>query len=72
MKPETFVGVATCRRPIRHLPFVQSNDLNLMHFLVIFGKKIGVFLKNQSYDQIFALLSFVLSKNAIFGKNIKK
>jgi hypothetical protein len=42
-----------------------------MHFLVIFGKKIGVFLKNQSYDQIFALLSFVLSKNAIFGKNIK-
>jgi hypothetical protein len=46
-------------------------------FLVIFGKKIGVFLKNQCYDQIFALFSLVLSTKRqffakIFGENIFK
>jgi hypothetical protein len=34
------------------------------------AKKIGVFLKNQSYDQIFAKTSSSLTKNAnIFAKN---
>jgi hypothetical protein len=29
-------------------------DHNFLQFLTIFGEKIGVFLKNQCYDQIFA------------------
>jgi hypothetical protein len=29
-------------------------DHNFLRFLTIFGEKIGVFLKNQCYDQIFA------------------
>jgi hypothetical protein len=32
----------------------------------IFGEKIGVFLKKQCYDQIFALFSFVLSQKRDF------
>jgi hypothetical protein len=43
--------------------------------LTIFGEKIGVFLKNQCYEQIFAKTSSSLSKNANFspkrsGENI--
>jgi hypothetical protein len=34
-----------------------------------FRRKIGVFLKNQCYDQIFALFSLILSKKAIFFAN---
>jgi hypothetical protein len=46
-------------------------------FLTIFGEKIGVFLKNQSYDQNFASISFVLSQKRqffaiFFGENILK
>jgi hypothetical protein len=46
-------------------------------FLAIFGKNIGVFLKNQCYDQFFSKTSISLSKNAnifakYFGKNIFK
>jgi hypothetical protein len=45
--------------------------------LTIFGEKIGVFLKNQCYDQNFAYFIFVLSKNTnffaeFFGENILK
>jgi hypothetical protein len=29
-------------------------DHNFLRFVPIFGEKIGVFLKNQSYDKIFA------------------
>jgi hypothetical protein len=29
-------------------------DHNFLRFSTIFGEKIGVFLKNQRYDQIFA------------------
>jgi hypothetical protein len=29
-------------------------DHNFLRFSTIFGEKIGVFLKNQCYDQIFA------------------
>jgi hypothetical protein len=29
-------------------------DHNFLRFLAIFDEKIGVFLKNQCYDQIFA------------------
>jgi hypothetical protein len=41
----------------------------------IFWPKIGVFLKNQCYDQKFALFSFVLSQKhhffaEFFGENI--
>jgi hypothetical protein len=32
-------------------------------FCQFFGEKMGVFLKNQSYDQNFAYFSFVLSQN---------
>jgi hypothetical protein len=43
----------------------------------IFGETIGVFLKNQYYDQILAQLSFDLSKKCqfvatFFGENIFK
>jgi hypothetical protein len=43
--------------------------------LTIFGEKIGVFLKNQCYDQLFKQLSFVLSQKRpffrrFFGENI--
>jgi hypothetical protein len=34
--------------------------------LTIFGKKIGVFLKNQCYDQNFAYSSFVLGSKTLF------
>jgi hypothetical protein len=42
-----------------------------------FGEKIGVFLKNQCYDQMFAKFSFVLSQKRqffaeFFGENISK
>jgi hypothetical protein len=51
-------------------------DHNFLRFFPIFGEKIGVFLKYQSYDQLFSKFSFVLSrKNAnffakFFGENI--
>jgi hypothetical protein len=34
--------------------------------LTIFGENIGVFLKNQCYDQIFAQFCFVLSQKRQF------
>jgi hypothetical protein len=45
--------------------------------LTIFAEKIGVFRKNQCYDQFFSKFSFVLSQNAnffadFFGENIFK
>jgi hypothetical protein len=50
-------------------------DHNFLRFSPIFGKKIGVFLKNQCYDQNFAYFSFVLSQirqffAEFFGENI--
>jgi hypothetical protein len=42
-------------------------DHHFLRFLPIFGEKIGVFLKNQCYDQNFAYFSFVLrQKRQIF------
>jgi hypothetical protein len=38
--------------------------------LTIFGEKIGVFLKNQCYDQNFAYFSFVLSQKCQFFRQI--
>jgi hypothetical protein len=43
--------------------------------ITIFGEKIGVFLKNQCYDQIFTKSNRSLGKNAnvfakFFGENI--
>jgi hypothetical protein len=45
--------------------------------ITIFGEKMGVFLKNQCYDQKYSKFSFVLSKKPsffaeIFGENIEK
>jgi hypothetical protein len=45
--------------------------------LTIFGEKIGVYLKNQCYDQIFEKFSFVLSQKhqffrRFFGENISQ
>jgi hypothetical protein len=42
--------------------------------LTIFGEKIGIFLKNQRYDQIFAKSSSSLSKKVpkVFGEKIFK
>jgi hypothetical protein len=35
-------------------PRGRCYDYNFLRFLTIFGEKIGVFLKNQCYDQHFA------------------
>jgi hypothetical protein len=45
---------------------------NFRRFLTIFGDKIGVFLKNQCYDQIFESFSLVLSKKRQFFGEINK
>jgi hypothetical protein len=52
-------------------------DHNFLRFSPIFGEKIGVFLKNQCYDQFFSQTSSSLSKKRqyfrwIFGENILK
>jgi hypothetical protein len=52
-------------------------DHNFLRFLTIFGEKIGVFLKNQCYDQLFSKFSFVLCQKRhffadFFGENISK
>jgi hypothetical protein len=59
-------------------PGVDVMIKKFMQFFTIFGEKIGVFLKNQCYDQNFAKISFVLSKKTpifsadFFGENIFK
>jgi hypothetical protein len=45
-------------------------DHNFLRFLPIFGKKIGVFLRNQCYDQKLAYFSFVLSPKRQFFRRI--
>jgi hypothetical protein len=55
------------------MPFQSGVDV----MITIFGEKIGVFLKNQCCDQIFAQFSFVLSQKRqffadFFGENIFK
>jgi hypothetical protein len=40
----------------------RCHDFKFLRFSPIFGEKIGVFLKHQCYDQIFAKLSSVLSQ----------
>jgi hypothetical protein len=48
-------------------------DHNFMRFLPIFGKKIGVFLKNQSMIQFLHNLALFLAKTAnFFGKKFAK
>jgi hypothetical protein len=48
-------------------------DHNFLRFSTIFGKKIGVFLKNQCHGENFAQISFVLRpKRQFFGENILK
>jgi hypothetical protein len=43
---------------------------NFLRFSTIFGEKIGVFLKNQCYDQLFSKFGFVLrKKRPIFSLN---
>jgi hypothetical protein len=45
----------------------------MLWFSAIFGEKIGVFLKNQCYDQFFPNLALFWVKNTdFFGKNILK
>jgi hypothetical protein len=41
-----------------------------MRFLPIFGEKIGVFLKNLCYDQLFSKFSFVLSQKRRFFRKM--
>jgi hypothetical protein len=56
-------------------PTQPGTDHNFLHFLTIFGEKIGGFIKNQCCDQNFAQFSFVLSKKPpiffadFFGEN---
>jgi hypothetical protein len=44
----------------------MKNDLGANVKITIFGEKMGVFLKNQCYDQNFAQFSFVLSQKRQF------
>jgi hypothetical protein len=37
-------------------------DQNILRFSTIFGEKMGVFLKNQCYDQFFSKFNFVSSQ----------
>jgi hypothetical protein len=48
------------------LAWGRCYDHKFRRFLTIFGKKIGVFLKNQSYDRHFVKISFVLNKKRQF------
>jgi hypothetical protein len=41
-------------------------DHDFLRFLTLFGEKNGVFLRNQCYDQHFALFAFVLSQKLQF------
>jgi hypothetical protein len=41
-------------------------DHNFLRFLPIFGENIGVFLKNQCYDQLFSKFGFLLRQNRQF------
>jgi hypothetical protein len=55
------------------MPFQSGVDV----MITIFGEKIGVFLKNQCCDKIFAQFSFVSSQKRqffadFFGENILK
>jgi hypothetical protein len=51
-------------------PEIPGVDVNFLRFLLIFGGKNGVFLKNQCYDQFFSKFGFVLSKKTpIFSLN---
>jgi hypothetical protein len=45
-------------------------DHKFLLYLTIFGEKIGVFLKNQCYDQIIFLISFVFSQKRHFFRQI--
>jgi hypothetical protein len=40
-------------------PWGRCYDHNFLRFFSIFGEKIGVFIKNQRYDQLFSKLGFV-------------
>jgi hypothetical protein len=42
------------RRKFAQSDWDRCYDHNFLRFLTIFGEKIGVFLKNQCYGQIFA------------------
>jgi hypothetical protein len=49
-------------------PWGRCYDHNFLRFSTIFGEKIGAFLKNQCYDQLFSKFRFVLSqKTPIFS-----
>jgi hypothetical protein len=41
-------------------------DHNFLRFFSIFGEKVGVFIKNQCYDQLFSKLGFVLRQKRQF------
>jgi hypothetical protein len=60
---------------VKAITYIESIviDHDFLRFSIIFCEKNGVFLKNQCYDQIFALFSFVLSqKRQFFRQNFAK
>jgi hypothetical protein len=65
---------STCYRPQR--PFLRMYiwgrcyDHNFLRFSPIFGEKIGAFLKNHCYDQVFRKTSFSLSKKRQYFRQI--
>jgi hypothetical protein len=47
-------GIKFCSQARRFMPRGRCYDHNFLRFSTIFSEKIGVFLKNQCYDQNFA------------------
>jgi hypothetical protein len=67
------VSVCCTNTNLATLNWGRCYDHNVLRFSPIFGEKIGVFLQNQFYDQLFSKFSFVLSqKRQFFGENILK
>jgi hypothetical protein len=52
--------------PFANVAFLHQGSMLGSQFSAIFGEKIGVFLKNQCYDQFFKYLAFLSQKRQFF------
>jgi hypothetical protein len=74
--PTTSISASSCVLPSFWVKMTRTSvflpiwgrcyDHNFLWFFPIFGEKIGVFLKNQCYDDIFSKFGFVLSRKRQF------
>jgi hypothetical protein len=67
---ENMAGNVSQTMPMARVTMGRCCDHNFLRFFPILGEKIGVFLKNQCYDQFFPKLSFVLSQKCEFFRQI--